>query len=448
MFRRHRPGHAWAGGSASARMRYPAWALLAAASLVWTIAGAHEIRVENPAPVCGFGDLRFDAGFEGGRINECRQVGVDTYSLGVSPENRPVNPSPWYAFRVMAETGRRISVWLHYGLHQHRYAPRISQDGENWQRLPEAQYRVALDGRALLLRLRVGPTPLYVSAQEIIDNADYVAWMTAISERASVQMVEIGRSHAGRPIVALTAEPGLGLDFDNLATASQQMQAAGNTSDTGSAEPALPRDWVLLTGRQHPPEIPGALAMRAFIERLVADDTLADKFRARFRLLMIPNLNPDGVARGHWRHNLGGVDLNRDWGPFSQPETAAVARLLSALFETGGQRLWLGLDFHATHRNVFYTQEDGEPAFLPGFTADWLRALAARLPQYDAERAPSANAGRPVFKHYISETYGIPAITYEVGDQTEREMIDRSATVAAEEMMRLLLEAASGGKGG
>ena len=31
-------------------------------------------------------------------------------------------------------------------------------------------------------------------------------------------------------------------------------------------------------------------------------------------------MNPDGVDLGHWRHNANGVDLNRDWSYYNQPE--------------------------------------------------------------------------------------------------------------------------------
>ena len=33
----------------------------------------------------------------------------------------------------------------------------------------------------------------------------------------------------------------------------------------------------------------------------------------KFRVLAFPLMNPDGVDLGHWRHNAGGIDLNRDW---------------------------------------------------------------------------------------------------------------------------------------
>ena len=355
--------------------------------------------------------MQFDSGFAGGRITECRQTGRNAFTLGNAPESRPINPSPWYAFRILSERRRNIEVFLHYGLHRHRYHPKVSHDGESWQPLDQAHYTEMLDGKAIRLRLRVGPTPLHVAAQEIIDNQDYDDWALSLSENAKAAPSELGRSVAGRPITALTAGEG--------------------------------KEWVLIVGRQHPPETTGAMALFPFVEAVLGASSLAHRFRERFSVLVVPNLNPDGVTEGHWRHNLGEVDLNRDWGPFTQPETRAVGSELQRLFRDGGQKLVLGLDFHSTHHPVFYTQIDGETPHLPYFTKGWLASIAAKTPAFKVNRQASANAGRPVFKHYISETYGVPAITYEMGDQTDRALIQQVAVVAAEEMMRILLGGAA-----
>ena len=116
-------------------------------------------------------------------------------------------------------------------------------------------------------------------------------------------LMEIGRSVEGRPIRALHVNP------------------------------EAPRH-VLVLGRQHPPEVTGALALIPFVERLLAKRidacAQAEPTCALFEqhgFMVAPNLNPDGVARGHWRHNLGGVDLNRDWGAFTQPENPSGAGL-------------------------------------------------------------------------------------------------------------------------
>ena len=42
-------------------------------------------------------------------------------------------------------------------------------------------------------------------------------------------------------------------------------------------------------------------------------------------VIVYPLMNPDGVDEGHWRHNTGGIDLNRDWAHYNQPETRQVA---------------------------------------------------------------------------------------------------------------------------
>ena len=59
-----------------------------------------------------------------------------------------------------------------------------------------------------------------------------------------------------------------------------------------------------MIGRQHPPEVTGAIAMHSFIDTVLADTDLARQFRDRFKLAIVPLMNPDGVAAGHWRHNV------------------------------------------------------------------------------------------------------------------------------------------------
>lgn len=387
--------------------------LLLAASLVWlTFAQAHDQpdrRVSNPRPVCAFGDLLFDTDFEGARINQCAQTGPNQYSLATYPEAKPINFSPWYAFRVVSERARTIEVYLTYAHHKHRYPPKISTDKRDWSLLDEAQYQVVLDGKAIRMKLKVGRTPTYIAAQELIDNQFYSTWIKNLSEAHSfVRQSVLGKSKQGRPIVKMEVTEG-----DN--------------------------EWVLLVGRQHPPEVTGALAFLPFVERVLAEDALSRQFRQRFNLLIVPNLNPDGVAAGHWRFNMNYVDLNRDWGLYRQPEIALVGGWFDRMLSGSRQRLVLGLDFHSTKEDVFYTQPDDADIHLPHFTGDWLAAVQAQVPEFKVTRKATNNPGLPTFKTYISKHYRIPAITYEMGDHTKRPLITKAAKAAAEQMMRLLL---------
>ncbi|MDH5621953.1 MAG: M14 family metallopeptidase, partial [Gammaproteobacteria bacterium] len=188
-----------------------------------------------------------------------------------------------------------------------------------------------------------------------------------------------------------------------------------------------------------PPEVSGAFAFFAFYETLVADSELANRFRDRYQVLAVPLLNPDGVVGGNWRHNLGNTDLNRDWGPFEQPETRLIRDLLDRL-DAEGRHVRVFLDFHSTAENVFYTQDDDNPTIPAQFTRTWLDNARARVPEtypYTNRENPTGAVG--VAKNYVYHRYGIPALTYEVGDETDREAIRQAAVIFAEELMRLML---------
>ena len=142
------------------------------------------------------------------------------------------------------------------------------------------------------------------------------------------------------------------------------------------------------------------------------------------------------VADGHWRLNANGIDLNRDWGPFTQPETQAVMDWVNQQ-EAAGHKLVLMLDFHSTWEDLFYTPSIQDP---PGYATNWLNAVRERLPDFPFRHVPSKDYEQPNSKNYFFTSRGIPAITYEVGDDTDREAIRIAAVMFAEEMMRLMLE--------
>jgi len=246
-----------------------------------------------------------------------------------------------------------------------------------------------------------------VSAQELITPAVYDVWLHRIGDTSEVSVKELGRSGADLPIYVLDANP-----------------------DS--------KEVILLTGRQHPPEVSGAFGFLGFTETLLADTDLARAFRDRFRIVAVPLLNPDGVVGGNWRHNLAGVDLNRDWGPFAQPETRLIAELLDQ-FDEDGDQLRVFVDFHSTADNVFYTQLDEDITDPPNFTRDWLAASEPRLKDYPFENKLRSTENSTVSKNYMYGRYGIPSFTYEVGDETDRAAAQAAAVVFAEEFMKLLL---------
>lgn len=410
---------AWAAAGSNGRSAAPAPAREASAAVTAETAApvapvtpvAPPVRREFAFAADG---VTFDARFASARLDQCRRTAPDTFAVTITPENTPINPSPWFAFSVRAATAKTIVVDLHCEGGPLRYRPKISIDGHSWITLPAEAFTPGernSDGR---LRLEVGPEPLWVAAQEIIGVAQLEAWSRALERLPFVTRAEIGRSLQGRPL-------------HKLEIGSPQADSA-----------------LVVIGRQHPPETTGTLALMGFVETLVGDTPLAREFRQQFQVLVVPLVNPDGVELGHWRHSVGGTDLNRDWGPFRQPETRAVRDQILAL--RARSRVCLFLDFHSTFSDIFYTRTDDQPTNPPALVAKWIAALHARFPDYQVKRSASPNSNSPTSLSWMHVTFGTPAITYEIGDNTERPRLRQLAAGAAEETMTLLLQARTDGR--
>ncbi|WP_321397219.1 M14 family metallopeptidase [Emcibacter sp.] len=362
--------------------------------------------------VCNFDSIKFKTDFPTARINACEEKDGEYY-LTIRPEKEPINPSPWYAFRVESEKSGKITIILNYDYGEHRYWPKFSLDGHVWYSVKASDFRISEDKKHALFHVKVKKDePLWVAGQEIFTNRQHTLWMSgAAREYDFLDLYKLGVSAEGRDVFKL---------------------------ETRVPSPKAPT--IILLGRQHPPEVTGALAMVPFMETLFGDTDLARRFREKYRILAVPNINPDGVARGNWRGNVNGQDLNRDWGRFTQPETELVRRELQRFGEGKEGPVALMLDFHSTWENLLYTQKDEDPTTPGNFAVNWHTAVTDRVGDIPLRLAPGASdLTKGTSKGYFYVTYGVPSITYEMGDEADRDNIRKLAVVAAEEMMKIML---------
>jgi len=355
-----------------------------------------------PVLGCEFEQVRFETNFSAARLNGCEQVSKHTYKLLIKPENHPINPSAWYAFKVTAKKAQQIQVSLHYENGKHRYQPKVSSDGKQWQLLAHE-----VKDESAYFKLSVNQSPLWVAGQEIINEAYYDSWLNKFESNKNLKRYKLGQSKQKRDIWALESR-----------------------SDSN--------DWLIIIGRQHPPEVTGAMALFPFVETLLADFSTANLFRDNVNLLIVPLMNPDGVENGHWRHNSSGVDLNRDWKGFEQPETILVRDKMKAIVAAGG-KIEFALDFHSTWKNLFYTMPEDYGLEAPKFSTTWLKTIAKTLPGFEVDMRPGSSPDKGVFKQYIADEYGVHSITYEVGDHADRNEIKTVAKTSALLLMKQML---------
>ena len=358
---------------------------------------------------CSTDTVKIDFSFSGSGNLSCEVIKSDYIKIFINPElDDSINPSPWFAFRK-SEHSKSIKLALDYKNYHHRYHPKISIDKKSWNKIDEANISKIENGKVIVIDFSPSSQKNYVASQELITNFWYNKWYNELENSGRVRREVIGFSVLKNPIPMFFVEKNIN------------------------------NPYILIFGRQHPPEVTGAFAMRCFINQLLNKNSLSDSFLKNYNILFVPLMNPDGVMNGYWRYNENKKDLNRDWGIFIQPETDAVNKKLT---ELKNKKLALFIDFHSTFKNLFYISDIAEESPMKNFLEDWLLGSRKSLSEanYKYEIINSLNKDNGVSKNYIYNKYKIPSVTYEVSDNEDRDVIQQSSSILAINLMELLLK--------
>lgn len=348
--------------------------------------------------------------FDGARLNGFKKVNDSTAILIINPENEPINNSAYYAFKIWSKTPKSFYLKFQYPKgYKHRYIPKLKKN-KNWFTFDSTN--LFKKDSIVTIKIKLNKYPLTVAAQEINSSSDVKSWYTNLikGKEDYVHFSNFGRSLLGKNLPVLDIYK-------------------GNKKN---------KDIIVLLTRQHPPEVTGYVAFQEFLKTILNNSNLSNDFLNNYRILAFPIMNPDGVDLGHWRHNAGGVDTNRDWSVYNQPEVKQTVAYITKEFKKNNAKIILGLDFHSTYKDVFYTNKTREGTILPDFIDDWFKLLENNIPNYKVNEA-AGNSTKPVSKGWFLYGHDATGITYEIGDETPRDRIQLIGKVTAEQMMNVLL---------
>jgi cytosolic carboxypeptidase protein 6 len=371
------------------------------------------------------GGITFDNDFDGARLNGITQDNDSLFTAIIAAENYPINPSAWYAFKVSSSKPKTIWIHLTYLNAKHRYYPKISKDGKSWQAVdstdcilekdPNAKnqtFQESAQSESAYVKIKVDRDPIWLAAQELVTSKSIADWNQSLLKNKFVSTESIGISPQNRTINCL--------------------RIGEDRSDS---------KIMIVIGRLHPPEVTGQFALQAFVESLCEDKEISNKFRKAYTVYVVPMVNPDGVDNGHWRHNTGGIDLNRDWADFFQPETRIVRDFLRKKLVGTNSKLYFGIDFHSTWDDIFYTNLTDKPSNMDGLIPRWFAELEKEIPNYKVNaRASKVGLNGVISKAFFNREFNAEALVYEVGDNTSRDFTRLKSRVAAEKLMALSME--------
>ena len=353
----------------------------------------------------------FSNDFQGARLNAVKQLNDSTFILSIWPENEPINSSPFYAFKIWGKTSKNVFLEFDYPTgYEHRYVPKILTD-ENWMIADSISFQQSEEKS--VLRLVLDNKAKIVSGQELNSSDTVYQWVENLIEGKAdfVRFKEIGKTKLNRPFKVIDINKNHSKD----------------------------KPIVVFTTRQHPPEVTGYFAFQSFITNILEESELSSAFLEKYRILAFPLMNPDGVDLGHWRHNSGGVDLNRDWSKYNQKEIKNTVNFITKTLKRNNSELVLGIDFHSTYYDVFYTNEERASTTMPNFLDEWFMGLENNVPNYKVNEQAS-NSKQPVSKGWFLNAHKAVGVTFEIGDNTPRERIRLIGKEAAKSMMNFMVD--------
>lgn len=355
--------------------------------------------------------IYFSNDFQGARLNDVIKKNDSSFIISILPENEPINPSPFYAFKAWSKSSKNIFLEFNYpDSYKHRYFPKILSEGK-WLISDSSSFQ-ELDNK-WILELTLDNRPIIISGQELNSSDIVYSWVNEVirGKETYVTFKKIGKSKLKRPFMVIDIYK-------------------GNPEE---------KPIVVLITRQHPPEVTGYFAFKSYLSTILDENELSSDFLEKYRILAFPLMNPDGVDLGHWRHNAGGIDLNRDWSVYNQKEIKTTVDFISKTLKESNSKLILGIDFHSTFYDVFYTNEERASTSMPYFLDNWFSSLQENIPNYEVNEQPSVSK-QPVSKGWFLNAHKAVGIVYEIGDNTPRDRIETIGKESALSMMKIMLD--------
>ena len=336
--------------------------------------------------------LTVSSNFCGGNIECIKADKASDIRLAIAKDHKS-DFYQWFYFRLVGEQGQACKLTIEnaggaaYPKGWENYQAVVSYDLEQWHRVP-----TSYDGKQLVIEMTLA------------QNAAYVAYFAPYPlERHAALVARAQASDVSYVSVLGQTLDGRDLDLISVGQAAKSKKSL----------------WF--TARQHPGETMAEWWTEGFLERLLDPvDRAAQWLLERAVLYIVPNMNPDGSARGHLRTNAAGVNLNREWQTPSMDKSPEVFLVLEQMKQTGVD---FALDVHGDEALPynFIAGTEGVPVFtkqlqdsLDAFQSEYVSANADFQTKYGYPPNKPGTANLTICSNAIAETFDCLAMTLEM----------------------------------
>ena len=342
--------------------------------------------------------MKIFSNFESGSINVVKADSKDDIQLSIPNDNQS-ELHQWFHFRLESEAQQPHTIKLldlansAYPEGWNGYDVVASYDREEWFRIPSE-----FDGDTLTFTV-------------IPENESmYFAYFAPYSYDRHQDLLHLAQSHYNCRLETL------GHTLDNR---DVSLLVIGDEHAVDSEEAPKKKIWVI--ARQHPGETMAEWFVEGLVQRLLDEtDTVGRALLNKAVFYVVPNMNPDGSARGHLRLNAIGVNLNREWQTPSLENSPEVFYVREKMLATG---IDMFLDIHGDEAIPFnfVAGSEGIPSYdarLENLENKFKQALLTVTPEFQDEHGygkdKPGEANLTVASNWVGEQFKCLSYTVEM----------------------------------
>ena len=352
--------------------------------------------------------LHISTAFDSGAIDVVSLADPGNIQLNIRKDNAS-EFAQWFHFSLQGAASLAVTLnFLNAGQCAYPkgwegYRINASYDRQHWFRID-----TRFDGQVMSADLTPETQQVYFAYFEPYSHERHLDLIGSAATSEHVEMQHLGQTLEGRDITLL------------------------RITDAQSALPVDQKRRIWLIARQHPGEAMAEWFAQGFVQRLLdGADPVARVLLAQCEFYVVPNMNPDGAARGNLRTNAAGVNLNREWAAPSLEKSPEVWSVRQKMLEMGVD---LNLDAHGDEGLPynFVVGTEGTAGYSPriealedAFKSSWQTTCPDLQTAQGYGRTAPGTANPTLATNWVGEQFNCLAFTIEMPFKDNADLPDK-----------------------
>ena len=337
--------------------------------------------------------ITFDSAYDNGSLGSIARQALDDYDLGTYVETGEKGTRQyWFRFTMTGVAGRNVTLHIDHTQNPVPFLRILDPGPGAWRRMTSDE---APDPNTLTFSFSTNTTTVELAFFEPLGYTE--------------TLVEVTNLTATSPHATLST---LGQSFENR---DLHLITVNNP-----AYPDAGKHRVWVHARVHAGEITSTHTMLGFLGQVLEESETGRRLREYVTFHIVPQVNVDGIHRGHTRWDAQGIDIESEWCNIRVPEAALLKARVDDLM-TRPNPISVALNLHSTVGNFtdsffFKHLSPSVTVAFEGIQQNYIDAVDAATPLFDNLSAQTSQLNPCTFiESYFWNNWGesVMALTEE-----------------------------------